>query len=125
MANRDNGDNGAERRISARFDTSLRVDCQSGDNFLFAYIENISEMGIFIRSDDPAPVGTTMDLRFSHDGTELSLRGEVVWINPVRPDGDNINPGMGVHFVELTAEQREQVVELVRTIAYLASDTSN
>jgi len=50
------------------------------------------------------------------------LEGEVTWINPYRPNGENINPGMGVRFIQLTAERREQVVALVRTVAYLRDD---
>jgi type IV pilus assembly protein PilZ len=99
------------------------VDWASGENFLFSYITNISEMGIFIRSDDPPEVGTELRLRFAgHDGAPLELDGQVVWINPVRPHGDNPNPGMGVRFSDLTPQQREEVVRLVRTVAYLQED---
>jgi type IV pilus assembly protein PilZ len=43
----------------------------------------------------------------------------VAWINPVRPNGDNPNPGMGVRFVNLRPDDRERLVEVVRTIAYV------
>jgi type IV pilus assembly protein PilZ len=82
-------------------------------------------MGIFIRTDEPLPVGTELNLRFGPDGKELELAGEVVWINPVRIGGDNINPGMGVRFLELTPDQREQVVDIVRTVAYLQDEAQN
>lgn len=113
-----------ERRRHQRFTASISVDYTTGESFLFAYIDNISEMGIFVRSEDPAPVGTRLRLRFaSPDGAEpLELDGEVVWINPVRVIGDNPNPGMGVRFLELTPDQRERVVDLVRTVAYLQSE---
>lgn len=123
------GPGGADRREYERYDTELSVDWTSGENFLFSYIANISEMGIFIRSDDPVPVGTELKLRFGLDrdaesanGGRLELDGLVVWVNPVKPGGDNLNPGMGVRFVGLTADQRERVVDLVRTIAYLQED---
>ena len=77
-------------------------------------------MGIFIRSDDPPVVGTVLRLRFSiEDEPELELAGVVAWINPVRTDRENLNPGMGVRFTELTPDQRERVVSLVKTVAYL------
>ena len=114
---------GAERREHQRFDTSISVDYASGDTFLFAYLQNISEMGIFIRTEQPAPIGTRLRLRFQvDDGEPLTLDGEVTWINPVRASGDNLNPGMGVRFIELTPDRREQVVSLVRTVAYLNED---
>jgi type IV pilus assembly protein PilZ len=114
------------RRTFERYPTRISVDYSSGDNFLFAYIQNISEMGIFIRSDDPLPIGTRLELRFGTDEDEspFEMEGEVVWINPVRL-GDNPNPGMGIRFVTLTPDLRERVVGLVRTIAYLQNDQPN
>jgi len=114
---------GIERRQYERFDTSISVDYSNGDTFLFSYIQNISEMGIFIRSDSPLPVGTSLEMKFAPDGqTPIELIGDVTWINPYRPFGDNLNPGMGVRFRELDAEMRERIVELVRTVAYLRGE---
>lgn len=121
----DEGD-APDRRLHERYATEIQVDYRSGENFLFSYIQNISEMGIFIRSNEPLPVGSDLDLRFHPDGEEpLEIRGQVVWVNPVRPIGENINPGMGVRFENLTPELRERVVELVRTIAYLQEEAKN
>jgi type IV pilus assembly protein PilZ len=112
-----------ERREHKRFETSFAVDYTSGDTFLFAYLQNISEMGIFIRTDNPVDVGTELKLRFQvPDEEPLLIEGEVIWVNPYRESGDNLNPGMGVRFERLTPELREQIVELVRTIAYLRED---
>jgi type IV pilus assembly protein PilZ len=125
MAGDDDDDrgSGANRREHQRFDTSIAVDYASGDTFLFAYLTNISEMGIFIRTNDPLSVGTRLRLRFHVDDSDpLVLDGEVTWINPYRPKGENINPGMGVRFIGLSADRREQVVALVRTVAYLRDD---
>ncbi len=112
---------GDERREHERFPTDLSVDVKTGENFLFAYITNISEMGIFIRSDDPLPIGTDVSLSFSGPDGEgtVKVRGTVVWVNPVRPSGDNPNPGMGIRFANLTPELRERLVEIVRAVAYL------
>ena len=117
---------GVERRTYERFDAELSVDWASSDQFLFSYITNISEMGIFIRSDHPPVIGTALRLRFSIDGeAALELAGVVAWINPVRTDRENLNPGMGVRFTELTPDQRERVVSLVKTVAYLQDDAGD
>jgi type IV pilus assembly protein PilZ len=122
MTEQDDSD-GSERREHTRYETSVAVDYASGETFLFAYLKNISAMGIFIRTNEPLNVGTTLRLRFHVDeGDPLVLDGEVTWINPFRPNGENLNPGMGVRFTELTRERREQVVALVRTVAYLRDD---
>jgi type IV pilus assembly protein PilZ len=122
MTEQDDSD-GSERREHTRYETSVAVDYASGETFLFAYLKNISAMGIFIRTNEPLSVGTTLRLRFHVDEDDpLVLDGEVTWINPFRPNGENLNPGMGVRFTELTRERREQVVALVRTVAYLRDD---
>lgn len=113
---------GRERRKYERFDTSISVDYASGETFLFSYITNISEMGIFIRSEDPLPVGTRLELRFGQGSEQFELEGEVAWVNPMKADGDNINPGIGVRLIDLQPEDRERVVNLIRTIAYLRDD---
>jgi len=117
---------GIDRRRFERFETSISVDYANGDTFLFSYIQNISEMGIFIRSDDPFPIGTTLHMRFTPEGQEpIEVSGEVTWVNPYRPFGDNLNPGMGVHFTGLSPELRERIVALVRTVAYLRPQSDN
>lgn len=120
MGTGDGHDRTKDRRRHRRYEVSLSVDYSDGDHFLFAYIENISEMGIFIRTDDPLPVGTQLAVRFTPEGSApLELEGEVVWVNPVRHDGQDLNPGMGVRFHDLSPAQRERVVDAVRTVAYL------
>jgi len=111
---------GSERRVHDRFDVTWAVDCVADDTFLYASIANISEMGIFIRSEEPLALDTQLVLTFAPPGHEpFKLAGEVAWINPVRRDGDNPNPGMGVRFIDLTPDNRERLVEVVRTIAYV------
>jgi type IV pilus assembly protein PilZ len=115
---------GVDRRVHTRVTVDIEVDYKSADNFLFAYITDISAMGIFIRTNAPEPPGTKLNLSFAPaGGPRLNLEGRVMWVNPFRPGSyDNINPGMGVQFVDLNPEQREQIVNLVRTFAYLSDD---
>jgi uncharacterized protein (TIGR02266 family) len=109
-----------ERRSHDRFDVEWAVDCVADDTFLYASIANISAMGIFVKTTDPAAVGTRLVLSFEPPGYEsFKLEGHVAWINALRADGDNPNPGMGVRFVNLQPDERERLVEVVRTIAYV------
>lgn len=105
----------------------LEVDYRSDDTFLFAYITDISQMGIFVRTVTPEAPGTRLNLRFCPPGLgTLECEGSVIWINPYRPgDKENLNPGMGIQFVDLTREQRDFLRQLVRTFAYLAGDAES
>jgi type IV pilus assembly protein PilZ len=109
-----------ERRSHDRFDVEWAVDCIAEDTFLYAAITNISAMGIFVKTTDPLAIGTRLVLAFAPPGyTPLKLEGEVAWINPLRSNGDNPNPGIGVRFVNLLPDDRERLVEVIRTIAYV------
>ncbi len=109
-----------ERRSHDRVAVAWDVDCVGDDTFLYASIANISAMGIFIRTTEPLAKEALVDLSFAPPGHEpFKLRGQVAWINPVRADGDNPNPGMGVRFIDLSTDDRERLVEVIRAIAYL------
>jgi type IV pilus assembly protein PilZ len=111
---------GSDRRSHDRFDVEWNVDCVADDTFLYASITNISEMGIFVKTTEPKPIGQRLVLTFAPPGHEpFELEGEVAWINRLRPNGDNPNPGMGVRFVALSPDDRERLVEVIRTIAYV------
>jgi type IV pilus assembly protein PilZ len=110
----------ADRRTFDRYDVEWSVDCVASDTFLFASITNISEMGIFVRTTEPLRTGMRLRLVFAPPSAEsFQLEGTVAWVNPVRSNGDNPNPGMGIKFINLKLEQRERLVEVIRTIAYL------
>ena len=118
---------GVNRRQWERVFVDLEVDYRSEDTFLFAYIKDISAMGIFVRTVAPEPPGTRLNLRFCPPGSgPIEVEGEVIWVNPYRPgDRENLHPGMGVKFVDMTGEQRDQIRDLVRTFAYLGDDDAD
>jgi len=114
----------SNRRTDRRVPVELEVDYRASETFLFAYITDISAMGIFVRTETPSPRGTHLNLRFRVAGGELmELEGEVIWINSPRPDdAEGRNPGMGIEFRNLSAAQREEMLRMVRTFAYLNDD---
>ena len=113
----------AERRVFDRYEVQWAVDCVATDTFLYASITNISEMGIFVCTREPLKLNTKMRLTFAppgaHPGEGFALEGCVAWVNCVRENGDNPKPGMGIRFLNLQPDERERLVEMIRTIAYL------
>jgi uncharacterized protein (TIGR02266 family) len=111
-----------ERRRAPRVLVDLEVDYASEDNYLFAYITDISVTGIFVRTTVPEAPGTPLNLRFQPDDSgPLELEGEVIWVNPFRPGArDNLHPGMGIRFAALEPAVRDRLLRLVRRFAYLS-----
>jgi type IV pilus assembly protein PilZ len=112
-----------DRRAAPRVLVDLEVDYASEENYLFAYITDISETGIFVRTTSPEQPGTRLNLRFRPDNAnpQIEIEGEVIWVNPYRPGApDNLHPGMGIRFVGLDEELRDRLLELVRRFAYLS-----
>jgi uncharacterized protein (TIGR02266 family) len=107
-----------ERRREPRHAIKIDVNYSFGESYLYSRSGNISEMGIFLLSNEPLARGTRIELRFAVPGEPDPLRvmGEVRWI--VHP-GAGQEPGMGVQFLDPTDEFRDRVRELIRTMAYL------
>jgi type IV pilus assembly protein PilZ len=114
---------GSERRQHERVVVDIEVDYRADDTFLFAYITDISAMGIFVQTNTPEPVGTHLNLCFRLEGRMIELEGEVTWINPQRPDDPSgRNPGMGIRFTNLDDSHRADLMRMVRTFAFLDPD---
>lgn len=117
-----------DRRAWKRVLVDLEVDYGNEDNYLFAYIRDISVTGIFVRTNTPEEPGTRLNVRFTPHGAPhpLELEGEVIWVNPYRPGhSDNLHPGMGIRFVALDKEQRQRLAEFVKTFAYLSDPSES
>jgi uncharacterized protein (TIGR02266 family) len=83
------------------------------EELITEYVSDISRTGVFIRSDDPLPVGTKVDLRFTvidEDFETIEGIGEVTRV--VTPDVGVIQ-GMGVVFIELTKSSRTLLERLL------------
>lgn len=74
------------------------------------YVTNISRSGVFIRSDNPLPVGTLVNLCFSVILEDLETVTGVGKVVRVSQDP----PGMGIVFVELDGVS-EKVIESLFT----------
>lgn len=107
---------GKEARQHPR--SEVNEEFASIEEFIAEYVTDISQGGVFIRSKNPLPVGTRVNLKFSiivEDFETIEGEGEVV-----RVDQSPNNMGMGVAFTRLTAESMElihRVVSLRRTEA--------
>jgi uncharacterized protein (TIGR02266 family) len=96
----------AERvRVNREFDTM--------EEFIAEYVSDISRTGVFIRSDDPLPKGTRVDLRFTVVDEDMETIEGIGEVTRVVPPGGDKAPGMGVVFVELTSASERLVHRLL------------
>ena len=123
MASRKKGE---EKRKSPRVGFKVRVDyeIESEDTFLFEYTTNMSRDGIFLQTKSPLEPGTVLSMRFGVPESDriIEVHGKVVWINEFRPEGENLNPGMGIQFLDLNEDDKEVITRLVKKKAYLADE---
>jgi uncharacterized protein (TIGR02266 family) len=112
MTEQDN-DNQTGRRKEPR--VTINKEFESVEKFITEYVSNISRSGAFIRTKQPLPAGTKVQLRFTVIMNELETIegiGEVVRIE----SGDaerNIPSGMGVVFTQLDHVSQKLIENLI------------
>jgi len=99
----------ARGMISRAERVTINKEFASVDRFINEYVANVSSTGAFIRSKDPLPVGTLVNLKFTIIMDELETIegvGEVVRLS-------RHPPGMGVVFTKLSAHSHAVLAKLV------------
>jgi hypothetical protein len=86
---------------------TINKEFESFDAFIQEYVTNISRTGVFIRAQQPLPVGTRVNLRFTvimEDIETIEGVGEVVRVE---------KDGMGVVFRELSGYSKDLIDKLL------------
>ncbi|MEB2312453.1 MAG: PilZ domain-containing protein [Sorangiineae bacterium] len=88
---------------------TINKEFDSFDQFISEYVTNVSASGAFIKSKNPLPVGTEVNLHFTVVMDDIeSIDGVGV---VVRVESDP--PGMGVVFRELSSYSSELLSRLL------------
>ena len=88
---------------------TINKEFESFDAFIQEYVTNISRTGVFIKSQQPLPISTRVNLRFTvimDDIESIEGVGEVVRV-------DTSPPGMGVVFRELSTYSKGLIERLL------------
>ncbi len=88
---------------------TINHEFQSLEEFIAEYVSNISRTGVFIRSKDPLPPGTRVDLRFTVIMEEMET---IEGVGEIVRRSENPS-GMGVTFVELTSYSKNLIEKLM------------
>ena len=100
-----------DRRTDVR--RAINREFASVEEFISEYVCNISRSGVFIRSDDPLPIGTKVSLKFTVILDELETLEGVGEVVRVVPAAGGAPGGMGVVFVELSSYSRSLVERIL------------
>ena len=109
---------GIERRSSPRAELVVRVNYQTVDSLFSEFARNINDGGLFVETDTPQPIGTSVELEFKLPGADRPI--EVIG-NVVRSiESDQATPdgvaGMGIEFENLDSDVREQINEIIQRL---------
>ena len=96
-----------ESRKSER--VTINKEFDSFDQFIKEYVTNISRSGAFIKTSEPLPIGSEVDLRFTVIMDDIETIEGVGRVVRVETDP----PGMGVVFKELSSYSRTLIEKLL------------
>jgi hypothetical protein len=110
------------RRHDPRFPMVLQVRLQTVDDIRLLYTRNVSKGGLFVATALETPEGTPMKVRIIHPktGEHFLLDAAVRW----RSTSGEV--GLGLEFVQLTDQRRDQLMEFISSeipveeVAYIA-----
>jgi uncharacterized protein (TIGR02266 family) len=88
---------------------TINHEFSSVDEFVAEYVTNISRSGVFIKTKQPLPIGTKVNLKFTVIMEELETITGIGEVTRVQQDP----PGMGVVFVELESHSQDLIAKLI------------
>jgi molecular chaperone DnaK len=105
-------------------DLQVRLSFGSVDDFIERYAVNVSRGGVFVRTREPKPRGTevNLDLQLADGADVIRGKGIVAWTtSPSAPGEPDQGPGMGIKFTELDTESQALVDLIVATRGAVAA----
>ncbi len=107
---------GPDLRAFGRFKVRFSIRFRTAQEFVREHATNLSRGGIFIRSDDPPPVNSAVEveLQLPDGGAPVSSAGVVV--HQVLPGGKR-EAGAGVQFVDASDAFRDRIDRYMASLA--------
>ena len=96
-----------DKRLSPRVETNIEIMFKEKGSFIKSYMRNVSNGGIYIKTDTPLPVDGRVNLKMKLPdiAESMDIQGRVVWTNP--KSGNNaFPPGMGIQFVTIRTDHK-------------------
>lgn len=121
-----------EERLNVQFQVEYELDKKNkssdkankvaktkleGDNF-FDFAENFGSGGVFIKTKTPQKVDEVLKINFTIPGTKVkvAVKGKVMWVQDSDVKHRDVTAGMGVSFLDLPNEKRQQIREYMNSV---------
>ena len=106
-----------ERRINKRADIKFEISYVHENDYLISFTKNISADGMFVETEKPPAVGSTIKLIFSIGNLKkMEINAEVMWINKGALSKDH---GMGLKFLNMPARDKDAILKEINIVAVL------
>ena len=104
-----------DRRRFERADLVVRIEYSTVDDLFSEFTRDVNEGGVFIETEDPQEIGTTVDLLFQLPGSTDPVKAAGLVVR--NSDGSDGGPiGMAIEFENLAADARERINSLIRSM---------
>jgi len=106
------------KREHVRYPVDLRVDYAMRDAFVSNCVTNLSRGGLFIKSDNPLPVGAEVDLTLTLPGVDrfMTARGRVIWNYDMGKGSCHLVRGMGIKLIDMGTKERQSLAEYLESL---------
>ena len=104
------GNSMPERRHDQRVSVKIEIQFREAGSFIRSYMLNVSNGGLFLKSENPLKLKTPVLLKVMLPGeTEpMDIKGRVVWVN-LRGRKNSFPRGMGIRFVSLLPDHARKI----------------
>jgi type IV pilus assembly protein PilZ len=101
-----------EKRTSPRIATNVEIVFREAGSFIKSYMLNVSNGGIFIKTDHPLPLDSVLALRIQlpDDKEKMDITGRVVLTNS---KGKAFPLGMGIQFTAVAPAHKDRIAAFV------------
>ena len=102
------------KRVGVRATTKIEILFKEYGAFVKVYMLNVSNGGLFVKTETPLPLDSPVILKLKLPGEEdmIEIEGRVIWINP-KGRKNSFPKGMGIQFEKMSKESEKRIKQFV------------
>lgn len=100
-------------RKALRVDLNVQISVIYKGISQLRFSKTLSEKGIFVRTIDPLPTGSEVEVDLPLDTGRMRLKGRVIYINKIDSNTFSLHPGMTIEFVDVPAQDSGKLRDYV------------